>query len=100
MEYKCPYSVRGMLISEVWDKVEYLEMHEGKLKLKRGHRYYTQITGEIVMSGLERLFFVVLQVKGIHLLNLYILKQSSLTASSSKPCNISQDLSAKGNSWV
>lgn len=100
MEYKCPYSVRGMLISEVWDKVEYLEMHEGELKLKRGHRYYTQITGEIVMSGLERLFFVVLQVKGIHLLNLYILKQSSLTASSSKPCNIFQDLSAKGNSWV
>lgn len=31
MEYKCPYSVRGMLISEVWDKVEYLEMHEAKL---------------------------------------------------------------------
>ena len=24
-----------MLISEVWDKVEYLEMHEGKLKLKK-----------------------------------------------------------------
>lgn len=57
MEYKCPYSVRGMLISEVWDKVEYLEMHEGKLKLKRGHRHYTQITGEMDMSGLERLFF-------------------------------------------
>ena len=56
---KCPFSGRGMLISEVWDKVEYLEMHEGKLKLKRGHRYYTQITGEMAMSGLERLFFVV-----------------------------------------
>ena len=64
MEYKCPYSVRGMLISEVWDKVEYLEMHEGKLKLKRGHRYYTQITGEMAMSGLERLFFVVWTGKG------------------------------------
>ena len=37
--------MRGMLISDVWNKVEYLEMHEGKLKLKRGHRYYTQITG-------------------------------------------------------
>ena len=97
MEYKCPYSVRGILISEVWDKVEYLEMHEGKLKLKRGHRYYTQITGEMAMSGLER------QVKGTHLLNFYILKQSSgrvLAASSSKPYNIFQDLSAKGNSWV
>ena len=40
-------------------KVEYLEMHEGKLELKRGHRWNTQITGEIAMSGLERLFVVV-----------------------------------------
>ena len=30
MEYNCPYSVRGMPISEVWNKVEYLEMHEGR----------------------------------------------------------------------
>ena len=45
MEYKCPYAVRGMLISEVWNKVEYLEMHEGKLELKRGHRYYTPLQG-------------------------------------------------------
>ena len=59
MEYKCPSSVRGMLISEVWGKVEYLEMHAGKLRLKRGHRYYTRITREMALSGLERLFFVV-----------------------------------------
>ena len=64
MEYKCPYSVRGMLISEVWNKVEYLEMHEGKLELIRGHSYYTQITGEMAMSRLERLSFVVWTGKG------------------------------------
>ena len=64
MEYKCPCSVRGMLISEGWDKVEYLEMHAGKLRLKRGRRYYTQITGEMALSGLERLFFVVWTGKG------------------------------------
>ena len=62
--YKCPYALRGMLISEVWNKVEYLEMHEGKLELKRGHRYCTQITGDMAMSGLERLFFVVWTGKG------------------------------------
>ena len=61
MEYKCPYSMRGMLISEVWNKVEYLEMHEEKPELKRGHRYYTQITGEMAMSCL---FFVVWTGKG------------------------------------
>jgi len=49
LPWKCPNSVRGMLISEVWDKVEYLEMHDGKLELKRGHSYYTQITGEIAV---------------------------------------------------
>ena len=48
-----------MLISEVWNKVEYLKMHEEKLELKGGHRYYTPITGEIAMSGLERRVFVV-----------------------------------------
>ena len=77
MEYKCPYAVRGMLISEVWSQVEYLEMHEGKLELKRWHRYYTQIAGDMAISGLERLLFVVWTGKGIHLLNLCILKQSS-----------------------
>ena len=64
MEYKCPHSVRGMLISQVWNRVEYLEMHEGKPELRRGHRYYTQITGEMAMSGMERLSFVVLTGKG------------------------------------
>ena len=77
MEYKCPYSVRGMIISEVWNNVEYLEMLEGKPELKRGHRYCTQITGEMAMSGLERLSFVVWTGKGIHFLKVYILRQSS-----------------------
>ena len=40
MEYKCPKTVTGMLISEVWNKVEYLEIHEGK-KASKGHRYCT-----------------------------------------------------------
>lgn len=40
MEYKCFYLVRGMFILEVWDKIEYLEMYEGKFRLKRGYRYY------------------------------------------------------------
>ena len=57
-------AVRGMLISDVWNKVEYLEMHEGKPELRRGHRCYTQITGEMAMSGLERLSFVVWTGKG------------------------------------
>ena len=64
MEYKCPYSLRGVLISEIWSNVEYLEMLEGKPELKRGHRYCTQITEEMGMSGLERLSFVVWTGKG------------------------------------
>ena len=78
LPWKSPYSVRDMLISEVWNGVQYLEMHEGKLELKQGHSYYTQIIGEIAVSGLERRFFLLFeQVKGIQLLNLYILKECS-----------------------
>ena len=87
--YKCPYAVRGMLISEVWNKVEYLEMHEGKLELKRMHRYYTQITGDMAMSGLERLFFVVWTGKGDPFVELIHVEQQVLP-----------NLSARGNSWV
>ena len=76
MEYKCPYSVRGMLISEVWDKIEYLEMHEGKLNLKRGHRDY-KLLGIWLCQAWRELILLFGQVKGIHLLNLFILKQSS-----------------------
>lgn len=56
MEYKCPYSVRGMLISEVWDKVEYLEMHEGKLKLKRGHILHPNYRGDSYVRPGETVF--------------------------------------------
>ena len=51
--------MRGMLISEVWNKLEYLGMHRGRLELKRGHSYHMQITGEIAMQASRDCFFVV-----------------------------------------
>ena len=93
MECKCPYAVRGMFILEVWNKAEYLEMHEGKLEFKRGHRYYTQITGDMTMSGLERLFFVVWAGKGDPFVGL-IHFEAELWQ------QVLPNLSAKGNFWV
>jgi len=59
LPWKCPYSVRGMLtcISEVWDKVEYLEMHEGKLELTEGTVITPKLKGRLPCEAWRDSFF-------------------------------------------
>ena len=58
MEYKCPYSMKGMLIWEVWNKVEYLEMHEGiKPELKEGTDITPKLQGRWPCQAWTDCFF-------------------------------------------
>ncbi|CAH3151806.1 unnamed protein product, partial [Porites lobata] len=49
LEAKCPYSVRNENIHEkkTFDRVEFLEDFNGKPRLKRSHKYYTQMQAQM-----------------------------------------------------
>jgi hypothetical protein len=61
VEVKCPYSVRMDNINEksMYDKVEFLKEHEGKPRLKRSHKYYTQVQAQMWVCNVRQCFFIV-----------------------------------------
>ena len=61
VEIKCPYSVRhdNIMEREVFERVDFLEEHDGSPRLKRSHKYYTQVQAQIWVCGVRYSFFVV-----------------------------------------
>ena len=66
IEYKCPYSIREEIIEESWHKTDFLEKKDGKIRLKQNHKYYSQVTGQIAITGLKFTYFVVYTKKSLH----------------------------------
>src|SRR6218665_501232 len=58
LEIKCPQN-------DELHKVEYLEMHDGSLKLKRAHNYYYQIQCQLAVTGLQWCDFIVYLNNGL-----------------------------------
>nr|XP_047128367.1 uncharacterized protein LOC124809022 [Hydra vulgaris] len=65
VEYKCPFSIRDEDISVSWKKTDFLEMVDGKVVLKRNHKYYTQIIGQMAITGYKSTYFVVYTKKDV-----------------------------------
>lgn len=61
---KCPHSIKDMTVEEGWEKSDFLDKVDGKLRLKRSHKYYFQAQGEMGSSGYPKNFFVVLTTEG------------------------------------
>ena len=61
VEAKCPYSVRNdnIHVKETFERVEFLESVDGKPRLKRSHKYYTQIQAQMWICGVSHGFFIV-----------------------------------------
>lgn len=59
VECKCPYSIKGERVLDAWNRTEFLQMDSGKVCLNKGHKYYTQLQGEIVLSNCFKGYFVV-----------------------------------------
>ena len=59
VEVKCPYSVRNesLFEKEVFKRVEFLEDHNGQPRLKRSHKYYTQVQAQMWVCGVSHCFF-------------------------------------------
>ena len=49
--FKCPYNVKDLPVLEGWEKTDFFELHDKKIRLKRSHKYYTQVIGQIALSG-------------------------------------------------
>ena len=66
LEAKCPYSVRNENIHEkkTFDRVEFLEDFNGKPRLKRSHKYYTQMQAQMWVCGANHGFFIVWTLGG------------------------------------
>ena len=49
VEAKCPYSVRNenIRVKGTYDRVDFLEDFNGKPRLKRSHKYYTQMQAQM-----------------------------------------------------
>jgi hypothetical protein len=60
VEIKCPYSARNESLFEqsVIKRVEFLEEHNGKPRLKRTHKYYTQVQAQMWVCGMDHCFFI------------------------------------------
>ena len=64
MESKCPYSIKDMTVQDGWDKTSFMEKADEQLRLKRTHKYYFQVQGQMGVTGCSRAFFVVWTQKG------------------------------------
>lgn len=71
IEVKCPYTARFQKISPT--TVSYLtEGDDGKLKLKKNHPYYSQVQGQMMVSGRGFCDFLVYTYKGLE--NIWVLR--------------------------
>ena len=50
VEYKCPYSARDTTVEEACTKKDFMaHMKEGRVELKRTHKYYYQVQGQMAI---------------------------------------------------
>lgn len=65
IEYKSPYTIRNEKLTESWQKCDIPEQVNGKIQLKRNHRYCPQIIGQMAITGHHNTYFVVYTSKDI-----------------------------------
>ena len=57
--------MRNESIAESWQKCHFLEVVNDRIQLKRSHKHYAQITGQMAITGYNRTYFVVFTTKNI-----------------------------------
>ena len=61
IEVKCPYSIRhsDLFSQDVYKKFDFLELVDGNLRLKRSHKYFSQVQGQMLVCGVQQCYFIV-----------------------------------------
>ena len=63
VEIKCPFSIRNKLIIENFSECSFFELNEiGNIQLKRIHKYYTKIIGQIALPKAQLYYFYCLDI--------------------------------------
>ena len=70
VEVKCPYSIRDELISS--DNLDYLDSTEAGLHLKKTHKYFYQIMGQLILTKKEKCYFVVFTFNDMHVEEIFV----------------------------
>ena len=67
IEVKCPESAASLSSEEAVSakKLQYLKLENNELKLKRTHRYYYQVQGQLNITGRKYCIFAVWTPKGL-----------------------------------
>ena len=59
VEYKCPYSIRERNIFDSWSETGFLEKNGDQISLKKNHKYYFQVQGQMAITEIPETYFVV-----------------------------------------
>ena len=65
VEIKCPFSIHDKTIAEGWQNTDFLSMNDGQIHLKKEHKYYFQIIGQMAVKPCELGYFVVYTTKDL-----------------------------------
>ncbi|KXJ06371.1 hypothetical protein AC249_AIPGENE12226 [Exaiptasia diaphana] len=66
VEIKCPFSIRDSSVTEWWQPTDFLERRNNTIQLKREHKYYYQVNGEMAVTGALRCYLLVWTPKELH----------------------------------
>ena len=59
IEIKCPFSLKETAFNLGWQHLGFMEKAGDQIVLKKSHKYYAQVQGQMACSGCERSYFVV-----------------------------------------
>jgi hypothetical protein len=65
LEIKCPFTLADKSVKDGWKHLDYLNMNDRQiLELNQKHPYYTQLQGQMSVTGLKMGHFIVWSPKG------------------------------------
>ena len=59
VEYKCPNDISDDIYFDACSKTKFLEQKDGDIQLKRNHKYYTQVMGQLALTNCKESYFLV-----------------------------------------
>ena len=59
IEIKCPFSLKDTSFELGWKSLSFMKKVDGTVSLKRSHKYYVQIQGQLGCASIDNAFFLV-----------------------------------------
>ena len=66
IEIKCPCKFKDQFIKERINDCDFLEILDGKIHLKKSHKYYTQVVSQMAVTGTRFAYFIVWILKDMY----------------------------------